>query len=217
MKKLLPLIILTAILESCGTSNNVVQDGLFQKRKYTSGWFVKKNKGIKKKAAQENNLALEDKKGREYPSDTKSISTENDRAPEVKTTTKTHNVDTPVSSVAAQESDNTRIKKSKSVTTEHKKNNYVATRNAKNISNTGVETFGKEDINSQRKDNLKDSNSSSSDVALILLVILCFLLPPLAVWLATSDTTQLIISIILTLLFWLPGIIHALLVVFGVI
>jgi uncharacterized membrane protein YqaE (UPF0057 family) len=216
MKKLLPLFILTAILVSCGTSNNVVQDGLFQKRKYTSGWFVKKNKGIKKKSIQEESLALEDTKQREYPSHTKSESTNNDKVLEATSTVIKDKNTAPENSVV-QAKHNTQKKKSKSVSHDRKKNDRVTTRDAKDNSNTGVETFGKEETPSAVKESLKDSNSSSSDAAMILLIILCFLLPPLAVWLATSDTTQLIISIILTLLFWLPGIIHALLVVFGLI
>ncbi|MBI1835801.1 MAG: YqaE/Pmp3 family membrane protein [Flavobacteriia bacterium] len=53
---------------------------------------------------------------------------------------------------------------------------------------------------------------------LILLVLLCFLIPPIAVGLKTNwDLTKLLISIILTLLFLVPGVIYALLVVFDVI
>lgn len=56
-----------------------------------------------------------------------------------------------------------------------------------------------------------------ADVPFILLVILAILLPPLAVWLHAEDVTKLVISIILTLLFWLPGIIYAFLVLFDVV
>lgn len=44
----------------------------------------------------------------------------------------------------------------------------------------------------------------------ILLVILCFILPPLAVFLATKNVTSTIINIILCFLFFIPGLIHAL-------
>lgn len=45
----------------------------------------------------------------------------------------------------------------------------------------------------------------------ILLVILSFILPPLAVYLVYEDFgTPFIVSVILTLLFWIPGVIHAL-------
>lgn len=47
----------------------------------------------------------------------------------------------------------------------------------------------------------------------LLLVILAFFIPPLAVGLKAGVGTSLIISIVLTLLFWIPGVIHALWVV----
>jgi uncharacterized membrane protein YqaE (UPF0057 family) len=50
----------------------------------------------------------------------------------------------------------------------------------------------------------------------VLLAILCILLPPLAVYLHQGEiNNKFWISLILTLLFWLPGIIYALIVVFG--
>ncbi len=53
--------------------------------------------------------------------------------------------------------------------------------------------------------------SPASDTDTILLVILSFLLPPLAVYLVYDDAgTPFIVNVILTLLFWIPGVIHAL-------
>jgi len=52
----------------------------------------------------------------------------------------------------------------------------------------------------------------------VLLAILAILLPPLAVYLKEEEVnTKFWISLILTLLFWIPGVIFALLVVFDVI
>jgi uncharacterized membrane protein YqaE (UPF0057 family) len=51
----------------------------------------------------------------------------------------------------------------------------------------------------------------------ILLVILAILLPPLAVYLHQGEiNTKFWISLVLTLLFWLPGVIYALVVVLDV-
>jgi uncharacterized membrane protein YqaE (UPF0057 family) len=47
----------------------------------------------------------------------------------------------------------------------------------------------------------------------LLMIIVAFLLPPLAVGLKEGLGTSFIINVILTLLFWLPGFIHALIVV----
>ena len=50
----------------------------------------------------------------------------------------------------------------------------------------------------------------------VLLVILAILLPPLAVYLHQGEVnTKFWISLILTLLFWLPGVIYALIVILG--
>jgi len=58
----------------------------------------------------------------------------------------------------------------------------------------------------------------AEDDRTILLVILAILLPPLAVYLhENAINTKFWISLVLTLLFWIPGVIYALLVVLDVI
>lgn len=47
----------------------------------------------------------------------------------------------------------------------------------------------------------------------ILRFILAFVLPPLGVFLTTGVSTALIVNILLTILGWLPGVIHALWVI----
>jgi uncharacterized membrane protein YqaE (UPF0057 family) len=50
----------------------------------------------------------------------------------------------------------------------------------------------------------------------LLLVILAILLPPLAVYLHQGEiNSKFWISLLLTLLFWLPGVIYALVVILG--
>ena len=61
-----------------------------------------------------------------------------------------------------------------------------------------------------KKAGLKDETDT------VLLVILAILLPPLAVYLHQGEINgKFWLSLILTLLFWLPGVIYALLVIFG--
>lgn len=51
----------------------------------------------------------------------------------------------------------------------------------------------------------------ASDVNTILLVILSFILPPLAVYLVYQEIgTPFLVNLLLTILFWIPGVIHAL-------
>jgi len=54
---------------------------------------------------------------------------------------------------------------------------------------------------------------ANPDSNTLLLVIIAILLPPLAVGLKVGLGGHLVLSIILTILFWLPGILHALWVV----
>lgn len=49
----------------------------------------------------------------------------------------------------------------------------------------------------------------------LLMIILSVLLPPLAVALQRGIGFSLLLSVLLTLLAWLPGVIHALWVTFG--
>ncbi len=44
----------------------------------------------------------------------------------------------------------------------------------------------------------------------LVLIILCVLLPPLGVFFAKGVGKDLLINIVLTLFFWVPGMIHAL-------
>ena len=51
---------------------------------------------------------------------------------------------------------------------------------------------------------------ASTETNTLLLVIIAILLPPVAVLLKDGVGLHLVLSIVLTLLFWLPGFIHAL-------
>ena len=54
---------------------------------------------------------------------------------------------------------------------------------------------------------------SASGADLVLYVILAIILPPLAVGLLYGIGTEFLISLVLTLLFWIPGVIYALIMV----
>jgi uncharacterized membrane protein YqaE (UPF0057 family) len=77
-----------------------------------------------------------------------------------------------------------------------------------NVGNSSKELF----INNYSN----NSAARSGDVNEVVLAILCIFIPPLAVFLyEDSITTNFWIDLIATLLFWLPGIIVAFLIVFG--
>jgi len=48
-----------------------------------------------------------------------------------------------------------------------------------------------------------------------LATVLAFLLPPVAILVMRGTVNQFILNVILTFIFWVPGIIHALYVVFA--
>ena len=53
------------------------------------------------------------------------------------------------------------------------------------------------------------------DTNTLLMIIIAILLPPVAVFLKKGAGMVLVISIVLTICFWVPGVIYALLVVLG--
>lgn len=71
----------------------------------------------------------------------------------------------------------------------------------------------KEEIKAYKK---AKKSGKETDTNTLLLVILAILLPPLAVYLHQGEiNSKFWISLLLTLLFWLPGIIYALIVILG--
>ncbi|MBK7212039.1 MAG: YqaE/Pmp3 family membrane protein [Bacteroidales bacterium] len=69
----------------------------------------------------------------------------------------------------------------------------------------------KSESDATQQNQAKQTSKSESDDDIILLVILAFLLPPLAVYLKYNEAGKpFIVNVILTLLCGLPGVIHAL-------
>jgi uncharacterized membrane protein YqaE (UPF0057 family) len=65
-------------------------------------------------------------------------------------------------------------------------------------------------IKQEIREKLKETRKSKSSVDPIIVIILAILLPPLAVYLVDDISTPFWIDLILTLLFFIPGIIYAL-------
>ena len=113
-------------------------------------------------------------------------------------------------------------------TTEQKKStaNATAVNNSETKKARTTSTFKvKEEAVAQRESSKKTSssfsyafsdsdNASSSDTPTWVLAVLCILLPPLAVFLHLGIGTEFWISLILTLLFWIPGVIYAFIIIF---
>lgn len=86
------------------------------------------------------------------------------------------------------------------------------------IESKGIVETSKKALKKQIRSIAKEGKKGllDSDVALLILVILAFILPPLAVYLFEGSlTSRFWLSLILSLLFWVPGIIYALIVILG--
>ena len=92
----------------------------------------------------------------------------------------------------------------------------AATDEFKNLSRKEKKERIKEVKNEIRKFKAAKRAGGQADTNTLLLVILAILLPPLAVYLHQGEiNNKFWISLILTLLFWIPGVIYALIVVLG--
>ena len=70
------------------------------------------------------------------------------------------------------------------------------------------------EVKQMMKDNKAEKAAGDSGTNTILLAILAILLPPLAVYLhENAINTKFWLSLLLTLLFWIPGVIYALIVI----
>ena len=200
------LVGLALILGSCRSSNNVVSNGLIQKRKYKKGFFFKSNtdlRVVRENAKEKNSVVVNGENIEIYDGLSANISPSQDLN---------------TSLALGKERQATKDLIPLRIEDVSIQRNSKETNSPQFISNTKtkneVRTSSREKIEQRRK---IDSNSTSADDRLILLVILAILIPPLAVFLARGIGTEFWISLILTLLFYFPGMIYSLLVVLDVI
>ena len=203
------------ILGSCATSNDVVSNRLISKRKYTKGFFVKKNGATKSKGDVKEIELAESNDAKSNRVNYRSVSTPNHTAEAKATPVEVTSADVVGNSdVASIDDDMSAVVNSNS--TRSYESEVTETAVAADIEVTKEQ---KKDLKKELKKERKENNSSSSDDAyFILIVILTILIPPLGVGVYTNiDWVKVLISLILTILFYLPGLIYSLLVVFDVI
>lgn len=101
---------------------------------------------------------------------------------------------------------------------EVKHKNIIKVRKANFIQKAIKKVILKRAVSLVMREQLKKTSTVSyvDNSNLLLLAILSFLLPPLAVYLVRGIGNSFWIDLILTLLFWIPGVIFALIVVFDV-
>ena len=200
------LVGLALILGSCRSSNNVVSNGLIQKRKYKKGFFFKSNKDlrvVRENAKEKNSVVVNGENIEIYDGLSADISPSQDLTTSLALGKEIQATKDLIPLGMGEVSIQTKLKETNSP-------QFISNTKTKNE----VRTSSREKIEQRRK---IDSNSTSADDRLILLVILAILIPPLAVFLARGIGTEFWISLILTLLFYFPGMIYSLLVVLDVI
>jgi uncharacterized membrane protein YqaE (UPF0057 family) len=205
-KKLLLIAIVGSFLFSCSTSNNVVSSKLFQKRKYQKGWHVNSTNKIDRvkkaeKTEYEEGLVAQNERVEDEPVQ------KNERTETKKEVTiqATENKAEVVVNNNVEEQNGTKSE----LKTKKELNNFEAI-------TLEVQSNTNQPIKKEKTDSTQSNNSSG--FPMLLLIILCFILPPLAVGLVRGWTVkEFIISILLTLLLWLPGVIYALLIIFDMI
>lgn len=185
--------IIGALISSCSTSSDLASNSPIKKRRYTKGFHVDFKK-MDSPARHESTAELSPAQNGELAK------------PE------SHNIGgiEPIASSKAEIS-----------TIVERKNPVVETEASEPIIDE-VAQFefppAEYESNRQRKKDLKDAfkryddlnqPAAASEGSFVLYIILAILIPPLAVGLLYGISTEFWISLVLTLLFWLPGAIYA--------
>lgn len=203
------LLTLTLVLGSCGSSN-VVNNSFISKRKYNKGFHINTNGHFKKSkevAKVEEVKEAEENKNESVSTATTKKSKQSQVETLATTTTEEMVVEESVVSGAVAEGPS-----DESTTTDAE----VVEREV-----NATEEEGDTDSPKAFKKKTKKTNNDSKgyeDAMFILAVICCIFIPPLGVGIYTNiDWMKVLICLLLTFLFFLPGMIYALLVVFDVI
>ena len=208
--KLLWLSVVLFILGSCASSNTV-SNGFITKRKHNKGFHINLNKNKNNVAVNKNSnkkfikrndesdITQNDEKvifsadnGQDYAF--ASLNNEVEIKDKKKSNSNESSLDFMTAKKSTKPATRSKIKRKPKYSTVSNKTNFEATNKIK-------EKYKIE--------------SNNLDDETILLVILCFFLPPLAVYFHEGKnwTTRCWINLILTLIFFIPGVIHGLIVV----
>ncbi|MDB9931490.1 YqaE/Pmp3 family membrane protein [Flavobacteriales bacterium] len=202
MKKVLSIGLGLIFLASCSTSSDVASNKLFQKRKYKKGWHVNSTRNVeeKTKVIQSDEIV-----------ESKSIETKEEITYEQEVTSSAavaqENVLTETADVVnAEES-------IKSKVVFQSREQLVVASEISNPIVEGVVSSIEKDVFTQNK-NEKNKEDSSDDDMLILLYVLAVLIPFVAVGIVTDwDLETVLINILLSILCYIPGVIHAFIII----
>ena len=217
IKKITAITLLSAVLFSCSTSNEVVSNGFLQKRKYNKGWYA--NKSAKVKSSKEDN-AKEIYEIEEVAEN--SIAQTTVSKQEIKSISKEYvsNKDVVVKeerTILASNENDVIVSTSKIIVQEQ---NAIVLEDLKRVSETKA-------VEIKEKSNKNASNGSG--LGLLVLILLAIFIPPVAVLLVDGIGQPFWIDLILAVLglggfgligalgglAYLAAIIYALIIVLG--
>jgi uncharacterized membrane protein YqaE (UPF0057 family) len=197
------------IISSCSTSNSVSNNRLISKRKYTKGFHFNSNSRLK------DDGILAEKTAKNEAENVISSRQENVAYNNVAAV---RHVDV-ISDELPTDVMNSEI--SESYATARSSQETISENNLSSKSiDVSKKDISKKDLKKDFRTKKESNQGGGTDAKFILAVILAFLFPALGVLVYTYpsiDWIKVLIAFLLTLLFWLPGIIYALLVVFDVI
>lgn len=217
-KTLVTMALLAVIVASCSVSQNTVGGGVFQKRKYTKGFYFNRHSNGKAASSDESSVLRKE--------DKEEIAQQREEEKAVVTTV-SYSVSQDVESASEV------IVNEKDETVSDEVNNDAAPILKEEKGSNGMTQVSPEkDHFSVKKHSRLKSVDTSDPVMLILLVILAIIIPPLAVLIYEGVTKRFWIDLILAILGWAIGfailgasgwllgliaVIYALLIVLGLI
>lgn len=198
-------VLLSLILGSCASSNDVTGNGILQKRKYNKGFYLNRQsheKSISHNKTEKDLIRDEvqvSPKKQSFNVASEEASMESNVKAEI-STSNTGILQDEMSGIGFSDEKVANDKNSKDLPIEE---------------NQDEKKIAEENENELDRD--YNSPAPATDGMFILAVIFAILIPPLGVLIYTNiDWVKVLIALLLTLLFFLPGMIYALLVVFDV-
>lgn len=189
--------LIVVLISSCNTSSDLTSTSVIKKRRYLKGYQVNV-KGSQKSEPKTETVAaqiepIEIKKSDFEP---------NMELAQASVSTEITEADLKKSTFVAS------VKSQKAATANEK--SISLTKSDRNSRNKGREGISQKKL---KTDVVSGVPQSASGANMVLYIILAILLPPLAVGLLYGIGTEFLISLILTILFWVPGVIYALIMV----
>lgn len=191
------------LVTGCGVTQDGFSSASMQKRKYTKGFYISKRSHLKaKEESTDASIVKED------------ATSENEKLAVLAKRNVT-GAEASKQEVKVQHqqglSQNSELIVEKAASKKVQKSNGTVSSNQQ--SQKQLKKADKNEVKNVLRKQKQNSHSSGDDL-LILCIILAILIPPLGVGVWTNiDWTKVLICLLLTLLFFLPGMIYALLVV----